>query len=391
MHVKHPLPRSCQGRLALCLMAAGLIGFSLAAPGSVQAETRFGGNYLNGDETAEERARRERIEQLQSEIAPVVREARAAVAATYFPRRMEQADLDRYQATLDKIQELRQLMSGEDGYYSSYADAAKIREAMNLMRQEMTVNPVHDEAHSAKPFTYIFSALTGAALSQVAGEIGKATQVKRSVEESLATYKLQEALRKNAADLGDALTPMDTACTNLTSGDQVTTVSGTPSHYALVNNSQFIESINADYGNKRKTILASYDEGVKKYCTAYDARMGKCSTSAAAFPGGDIMATTLLGSEGSGEGTSETYVAGQVDAADAYINRIVSTKSIPEPLPVSCETPQCKAYNELRAQSIARMLAARSSLATIAGRRTSVVDMPKAEGVTEPAMGLAGK
>ena len=384
-------PRLLSGLMVAILMAAGTPAAIMIPMGVVHAQEMSWRDRPNGfmDETAEERARRERIEQLEREIAPVVREANTTIANYRFPRRVEQTDLNRYQDTLAKISELRSLQQGEDGYYRGYADASRVREAMSIMRFQMEENPVSDAIDKNGAIKYVFSALTTGAIAQVAGELAKQTQADRSSAESIATYALQEALKNDAVELSEKLTPIDSACTNLTSGDQITTISGTPGHYALVANKQFIEKLDSRYGNARATILASNAQGVKEYCSAFDARMGRCSTSSVSFPGGDMMATTLLGSEGSGEGTSETYVSGQIEAADAYINRVIPPRLLPGPLPVKCDTPQCKAYEELRAQALARTLAARSSLATLAGRRTSVVDMPASDGVATQEKGLA--
>lgn len=378
------MPRMLTLALIPCALAAAVVAPVTPAHAN---EFRF---HAYAEESAQERERRERIEQLQREITPVVREATATIANYRFPRRVEQTDLDHYQATLSKIEELRRLRyDDEGGYYNSYYEASRIREAISIMRFQMEENPLNDSAKDRGALKYIFHALTTGAIAQVAGEIAKQTQADRATAESIATYALQEALRQDAVTLSEKLTPIDSACTNLTSGDQITTIAGAPGHYALVSNKNFTKDLNTKYGNRRNTIIASYDQGVKQYCSEFDARMGRCSTSSVAFPGGDMMATTLLGSEGSGEGASETYVSGQVEAANAYINRVVPPRLLPEPLPMKCDTPQCKAYDDLRAQVIARTLASRNSLTTLAGRRTSVIDMPQADGVSPPATGLA--
>jgi len=384
-------PRLLSGLMVAILMAAGTPAAVMIPMGAVHAQEMSWRDRPNGsmDETAEERARRERIEQLEREIAPVVREANATIANYRFPRRVEQTDLNRYQDTLAKISELRSLQQGEDGYYRGYADASRVREAMSIMRFQMEENPVSDAIDKNGAIKYVFSALTTGAIAQVAGELAKQTQADRSSAESIATYALQEALRNDAVELSEKLTPIESACNNLTSGDQVSTVSGTPGHYALVKNKVFIQ--NAGYSNKstRAKIVAANEDSIKNYCTEFDEKMGRCAISSVSFPGGDMLATTLLSSEGDGEGPSETYVEGQNLAADAYIGRVIPARLLPEPLPVKCDTPQCKAYEDMRITALARTLASRNSLMTIAGRRTSVIDIPKADGVSTPDRGLA--
>ena len=347
--------------------------------------------FASSEISDEERKRLERIEALEREITPIVNEAYQTTERYGYHRRVEQPDIDTYNSALSKIKELVALRSVEEyGYRYTYEKERElISYAISIMLIELGENPYEDAAKKRSSLDFIINDLTSAAIGNMISEVLKATQVKRTTKESSETYKLQEALRQDASDIGDKLTQIDSACTNLTSGDQITTVSGASGHYALVANEHFIGDLNSKYGNTRTTILASNAQSVKEYCSEFDARMQRCSTATVSFPGGDMLATTLLGSEGSGEGTSETYVSGQIEAANAYINRVVPPRLIPGPLPMKCDTQQCKAYDELRAQAIARALAARNSLATLAGRRTSVVDMPASDGVATLEKGLA--
>lgn len=225
----------------------------------------------------------------------------------------------------------------------------------------------------------------------VSTEIEKAILGHRAVEDALATYELQEALRKDAARLSEVLTQMSSACTNITNAEQMGTVRGVPGHYSQAQNRGHLEKADTVYRNPREAILASHARSVSTYCSSFDAQLGRCAINTVPFPAGDVLATTLLASEGSGENPSETYVAGQITAVEAYVDRIVPPHAIPAALPVSCNTDQCKAYEELRKTSLARSMAARNSLTTIAGRRVSVLDMPQIDGVIAPPAGLSGQ
>lgn len=229
------------------------------------------------------------------------------------------------------------------------------------------------------------------AFQQVKGEIGKETQADRATAESVATYQIQEALKKDAIDLSETMRRKDNACMESMVADQLSAASENTQGYLVSREKQQAQRRDDPRRDTRAYLLERHARSVERYCSSMDVARGACQATSVAFPGGDILATTLLTSYGSGEGSSEGYVSGQREAAEDFTERLVGLNFQSRAMQVSCNTEQCKAFEETRKRLQSVESSSRVSYNSMIARRTSPSDLSQAMGAGSSVnKGLAG-
>lgn len=190
------------------------------------------------------------------------------------------------------------------------------------------------------------------------GEIGKQTQAMRATQEAIATYELQEELRRESAEMSEKLQQPAFACQTMAMSGGIQIASAN----ARMESQAFTQSrVNAmlNEGSSQKRILASDARSRTKYCSSFDISAGRCNGTPD-LVNGDISADFMFKSA---SGNGLTYDDNQREAVEAYIDRVIG--SGPTALPVKCETDQCKAYEEMRKDYMANASMALNSLSEI--------------------------
>lgn len=190
------------------------------------------------------------------------------------------------------------------------------------------------------------------------GEIAKQTQAIRVVQESIASYEIQENLRREAAQTAERLEQPKFACQTMAMSEGVHVATNTARQRANQYTQSRVSSM-LNEANPQKRVTASYDRAVKKYCTDFDIKSKRCKGEPE-LVSGDVNAAYLFGSATTNR---LTYDDKQAEAVDAYIERIAGTP--PVALPMKCETDQCKAYEEMRKDYVAAMSLPIHSMAEI--------------------------
>lgn len=214
----------------------------------------------------------------------------------------------------------------------------------------------------------------GTAFKQTQEEIAKQTLARRVIGEALASYRIQEVLRKEAADVGDALRPSEAVCVNTIQADQANQIRGNARVYATNQGKKALEDGLGEKRSAARYVVDRYSKSRSLYCTPRDAANGVCSKSD--LPAGDINAALLFSADPTDEGLTETYQdEKQLAAVESFSERISGLPFYAETLPVKCTTDACKAFEETR--KLAKMIEmnVRHSYNYIIGRRASPKDI----------------
>lgn len=190
------------------------------------------------------------------------------------------------------------------------------------------------------------------------GEIAKQTQAIRVIQESIASYEIQENLRREAAQTAEKLEQPKFTCQTMAMSEGVHVATNSARQRANQYTQTRVASM-LNEGSPQKRVSASYERSVKKYCSDFDIKTNRCKGEPE-LVGGDINAAFLFGSASN---NSLTYDDKQAEAVDAYIERIVGAP--PAALPFKCETDQCKAYEEMRKDYVAALSLPTHSMAEI--------------------------
>lgn len=191
------------------------------------------------------------------------------------------------------------------------------------------------------------------------GEIGKQTQAIRATQESIATYEIQESLRREAAQVSEKLEQPAFVCQTMAMTEGIRTATQAARGRAASFTKTRVDSMMTE-ASPRHRILNNYNRSTSKFCTEQDISAGRC-TGTPQLVNGDISASHLFGAANGG---GLTYLPGQTEAVDAYIDRIAGTP--PAALPVKCDTEQCKAFEETRKDYAAFLSLPVHSLAEVA-------------------------
>lgn len=226
------------------------------------------------------------------------------------------------------------------------------------------------------------------AFLQTAGEIGKETQAFRSIAEALQTWDLQQALAKDAQQAQEKMTRKENACVDTMLAEQTQSSIANVQEYGVARANDWIAMRNDANTDMHSYLMNRNEQSLALYCSSWDEAVGRCKRVDTKIPGGDIVATTLFMSEGSGEGATEGYVQGQREAAEAFAERIAGVHFVSSPMPSLCSTPQCGAFEELRKRMLAIESVVRFTFASSIGRRTSANDF--GDTIETADRGLAG-
>ena len=206
------------------------------------------------------------------------------------------------------------------------------------------------------------------------GEVGKQTQAMRATEESIATYQLQEDLRKEAVQMAEKLQQPANSCQTMAMSGGIQVASANARMQAQAYTQSRVNAM-LNEGSNQKRILSSYERSTTKYCSKFDIDAKRCKGEPE-LKNGDISADYMFKSA-SGEGM--TYDPKQLEAVHAYIDRVVGAG--PSALPVKCETDQCKAYEELRKDYMANASMSLNSLAEISSAYAAQPGLAERAGV----------
>lgn len=190
------------------------------------------------------------------------------------------------------------------------------------------------------------------------GEIAKQTQAMRVVQESIASYEIQESLRREAAQTAEKFEQPKFTCQTMAMSEGVHVATNSARKRANEYTQTRVSSM-LNEANPTKRVAASYERSTKKYCSEFDIKTKRCRGEPD-LVAGDVNAAFIFGSATT---NSLTHDEKQSEAVDAYIERIVGAP--PPALPFRCETDQCKAYEEMRKDYAAAMSLPMHSMAEV--------------------------
>ena len=193
------------------------------------------------------------------------------------------------------------------------------------------------------------------------GEIAKQTNAMRAVEESIATYEIQEQLRRDAADIESKFVQPAHACESISMSENIQEAAMSARERAASFTKARVNAMLAETNPVRR-ILNGYERSTTEFCSEYDIETGRCKGSPKVV-NGDISASHMFSSATS---PRLSYDENQVAAVDALIERLAGSDYVPRALPARCETDQCKAYEELRKSYVAMNSLPMHSLSEIA-------------------------
>lgn len=184
------------------------------------------------------------------------------------------------------------------------------------------------------------------------------TQIaQRMVSEGIASWQAKENFRRDAVRTTYALEQPETTCASMAkarlaarldqavgssadrrSGNQ--SISPTYARAVEPGGTAYWKAPTAANVNAPEQIIKTYDYITSNFCSANDVRLKRCAKESTKYPGGDIRAELLFGSDG-----NPSVSDSQSDAVDAFINNILDTMS-PELLrnPAWDKTPEGRKY-----------------------------------------------
>lgn len=204
----------------------------------------------------------------------------------------------------------------------------------------------------------------------IQGEFLKAASAKKAVLEGLATYRAQATLQDQAVKLQLDLRQSDQLCQTMDT--QTALAAGAQGARVRVAAEQrkTVASVTRN-SNTFATLDTSYRATNERFCSAQEEALGVCAAPANAkytnLAGADQNAMYLFQSRGGSDTYEGTKVAGQIDAVNAYIARVVAGGVSPEQLKQSGKAtydknPQARAYIELQRRYTAYLSMAAFSL-----------------------------
>lgn len=189
----------------------------------------------------------------------------------------------------------------------------------------------------------------------VRAELLKATATRKVVKEGVASYQAQQRLQDRANDIKDRLRQSDLMCQTMSTQDNLTAGERKAGAAVYAGQRKVSRSLGSN-ANSLATLEAAGKATNDRFCSETEIARGVCKAPAdskyANLAGADTDAMFLFQSR---EGTN-SYAGGrdgpQVDAVDAYIQRIVSALP-PEALRGESRTefqrnPQARAYVEMQ-------------------------------------------
>lgn len=213
----------------------------------------------------------------------------------------------------------------------------------------------------------------------IQGEFTKAATAKKAVMEGLAAYRAQQKLTEKAVQLQQDLKQPDLMCQQMDT--QTALSNGEQQARARVAASQrkTVAGVTRNF-NAIGTLDANYQSSNVRFCGDEEAKAGICVRSADAkyanLAGADQNAMYLFQSRSGADTYEGAKDSGQVDAVNAYIQRVVAGGVGPEQLKLTgraayAQNPQARAYVELQRRYTAFLSMASYSLNRIKESRTA--------------------
>lgn len=192
------------------------------------------------------------------------------------------------------------------------------------------------------------------------------TTIKNAIEAS-ANYKTGERLRMELAKVGESLQQPAYTCSNIAVVSATTRAGELSRKLAIVDSGRdlrgMVSNSNAD------SRIASISKRAQQFCTADDLARGRCvKVAGGQLAGADTQASYLFGSP---DGSSETYIKGQREAVDIFVDRVVGlTPPTQLQQPAWERSQEGRAYVEMQRRYAAINSMAAYSLRSIAASRT---------------------
>jgi hypothetical protein len=204
----------------------------------------------------------------------------------------------------------------------------------------------------------------------IQGEFLKAAAAKKAVLEGLATYRAQAKLQQKAVDLSRDMRQSEQLCQTMDT--QVALASGAQQTRARVAAAQrkSVAGVTRN-ANAVATMDAAYRASNDRFCSEDEVKLGVCAATKDAkytnLAGADQNAMYLFQSRGGSDTYEGTKDSGQVDAVNAYIQRVVAGGVGPEQLKLTGKAeydknPQARAYIEAQRRYTAFLSMAAFSL-----------------------------
>jgi hypothetical protein len=221
----------------------------------------------------------------------------------------------------------------------------------------------------------------------IQAELQRQTLAIRHIQESIATYEVQEDLRREVRAVEERYTPPENTCATLSTSEALRSAETIQRERALRTTQERTQAFLAE-ASPQARLHARHTRSVTQFCSDLDARAGRCSQTGPAtrsgdapprIPNGDITAAYLFGHK---DGLGLTYAPGQTAAVEAYIDRFMGLP--PAALPRTCDTPACAAFEELRKDYIATAGLPLHSLSEIMSHYVPQKGLAENAGVVRP-------
>lgn len=215
---------------------------------------------------------------------------------------------------------------------------------------------------------------TNAAIS---GEVLKSAAAQKSVLEGIAAYRRQAVLQRQAATLQRDMQQSGQLCQQVDSSDAL--AAGAQKARARAAAGQDAVSTAARRNTNTMAVLEnSYKASNDSFCSEAEVAQGVCKPTAnpkyANLAGADQDALYLFQSREGGDTYAGSTSAGQVDAVNAYISRVVYGGAPPQQLQLTKaaynKNPHARAYVEMQRRYQAFLSMAAYTLNQIKESRT---------------------
>lgn len=217
-------------------------------------------------------------------------------------------------------------------------------------------------------FTPLFQQYMQSLNDKVRSEIRNASDIQVKSAEAIAKAQQQERIRLDTIEINEKMRQPALTCATMAMSDNLGKVDAKARYAASQASREQNQSV-ISQKNSGTSILSSYDNSIRKYCTVADERLGRCKVSSNPEPklaGADINADMLFTS--AADPASKTYMNGQREAMTDYIKRITGS-ILPESLAARDkrfeDTPAGKAYADMVRRYAAYMSMANYSLNSI--------------------------
>lgn len=217
----------------------------------------------------------------------------------------------------------------------------------------------------------------GQANQAIQAEVLKASVAKKAILEGLATYRAQSRLLDQATTAQQNMQQSDQVCQTMAAQDALATGASRARARVIRDQRQAAPPV-----SRSTTAIAAVESmhraSNESFCAEHEVARGVCRATASAkysnLAGADQNAMFLFQTRNGGDTYEGTAESGQVEAANAYIARVVGggipTESVRlQGSKAYASNPQARAYIELARRYEAFLSMASYSLSSIKGTR----------------------